>query len=158
MVEEKAEVTPIATAVEETVSEIAPQQLDQTPLTPVGVEEEKSDVQYIKTDLNASKAILVSETQGTKLRKTIEQQKNMVFNSIEEKTETITAEEKPAEAIDSIVDSAQVAPLESKEDIDKQLQAMLEQLRVTTDEDKAAELNSRISELSEKAKILQKAA
>ena len=106
----------------------------QEPLTPVGVEipsgesvKTENNV-FVKNDLNEPKAILVNEGQGEKLRKSKDQAKGMVFNKQDEA----------------------VATPESKDEINKQLELMFEQLRTTTDEAKANEINNEISMLTKK--------
>ena len=132
---ESAVVTPLIQPEVENVNEVVPstQPLDQTPLAPIGVElpnvEEKpiDKEVYVKTDVNEARAILINAAQSEKLRNSKAANKVTVFGQ-----ETVEV------------------PVESKEDINKQLEAMMEQLRTTTDEEKANELNSQISALTKK--------
>jgi hypothetical protein len=131
------------------------------PLTPQGVEiptvEEKKEEknQYTKTDTTAPKAILINAAQAVKLKKSKEQNKSIVFNSGSEQTvATVTpiANEETASVVTPIANGqvAPASPVENKEDINKQLESMIEQLKVTTDEQAAAKLNNDINVLSKK--------
>ena len=142
-VEEKKE----ETKVEDVVSAV-PNVQGLEPLTPVGVEattvEENKpveNVQYIKTDANAPRAILINELQAGKLKKSKDQNKSIVFNSTPAVVTPI---------VPTTEQSVQENTTESKEDINKQLESMIEQLKVTTDEAEAAKLNNDINVLSKK--------
>ncbi len=132
------------------------------PLTPQGVEipavegkKEVKNVEYTKTDTTAPKAILINEAQSVKLKKSKEQNKSIVFNSGSEQTvatATPIANEETASVVTPIANGqvAPASPVENKEDINKQLESMIEQLKVTTDEQAAAKLNNDINVLSKK--------
>ena len=177
------------TPVEESKEETNIQALDETPATSeVQNAEVKEDFpQFVKSDSNPPRPIMVTEMQAGKLRKSVEQQESITLNSfnnnevVAERATTTpliptvdeaNKTETPAQGV-SNENSAVVTPLmptvdvsekaeevytNDQEGINKQLEAMIEQLKVTTDEAKAAEINSKISELSEKAKVLEKAA
>ena len=136
---------------------VGPQTLDQTPLTPVGIEipsvEENKEV-YEKTDLNQPKMISTTAAQNTNLRASKEAQKGLVFEE-QATVENTPVVETPAPAV---VTEVNPTGGESLEDIQKEMQAMVNELSTTTDEARANELNNNISMLNEKVKTLTKTA
>ena len=149
--------------VEEVKEEIpGPQQLEQTPLTPVGVaiptvEETTENKVVTKIDSNniAPKAILINEEQDKKLRASKGLQESLVFENKEATVESPVVEIPTVEqaVVTPIVSEsvpAQAVVAESKEEINKQLESMFEQLRTVTDETKANEINNQISVLTKK--------
>ena len=148
--------------VEEVKEEIpGPQQLEQTPLTPVGVEiptvEETTTKNKVanKIDSTAPKAILINEEQNKKLRASKELQESLVFENKEatvdsQVVEIPTADQAVVTPVVSESTPTQAVVTESKEEINKQLESMFEQLRTVTDESKANEINNQISVLTKK--------
>ena len=136
---------------------VGPQTLDQTPLTPVGIEipgvKENKEV-YEKTDLNQPKMISTTAAQNTNLRASKEAQKGLVFEE-QATVENTPVVETPAPAV---VTEVNPTGGESLEDIQKEMQAMVNELSTTTDEARANELNNNISMLNEKVKTLTKTA
>ena len=118
--------------VEEPVKEdgIGTQELDQTPLAPVGVENENSSKKVIeKEDSVSDKAIIVTTNQNIKLERSKPEMEKKALG-------------------EQVVENAPAA--ESKEEINKQLEAMFDQLRTTTDENVAKEINDKIGVLTKK--------
>lgn len=148
--------------VEEVKEEIpGPQQLEQTPLTPVGVaiptvEETTTENKVVnKIDSTAPKAILINEEQNKKLRASKGLQESLVFENKEATVESPvvqipTVEQAVVTPIVSESVPTQEVVAESKEEINKQLESMFEQLRTVTDETKANEINNQISVLTKK--------
>ena len=145
-VEEKTEIQIPEAPVEEasapvTEDVVNPQALSQEPLVPAGMELPAKKV-FVKMDSKETtpRAILTSSSQNEKLRKSKEQNEALVF-----------AKEEVAElnSETTVATSEESADL-SKEDINKQLEAMYEELRTTTDEVKANEINNEISVLTKK--------
>lgn len=138
-----------------------PQQLDQTPLTPAGMDiqniqtEPVNNKNFIKIDSNNSRAILMTSEQAQKSRASKDNQERMVMNNGDATElnspviEVPTVEQVTTTPIVNTSPTTEVVS-ESKEDINKQLEDMFEQLRSTTDEAKANEINNQISVLTKK--------
>ena len=146
------------------------QPMVQPPIAPQGVEianvEEKnvSNEVYMKMDSNNPMAIRITPLQGEKLRKSREAtkteinelismpQKNMATN-IEAATTVIPVAGAPVE---QATESAVVTPIApqgeavDKEELNKKLESMIEQLKTVTDENEANEINNQISVLTKK--------
>lgn len=142
--------------VEEVKEEIpGPQVLDQTPLSPVGVEvqpvqDSSGDKKvFIKTDSNSPKAILFSEEQSKKSRSSKDVQANLVFKTDEVKVET-------SNPVVEVPVAEQTGSSESIESIEKQMADMMNELATTTDEVKANEINKNLAALNEKRMLLTK--
>ena len=159
---------------------VSTQPLEQTPLTPVGIElpsedtpvekpeeETKEDEHYLvnnealvginlpqieKIDTSAPRAIMINEAQAIKLGKSIETQERLALGSENAPSEVVVeaASEQPTE-------NTEVIPTESKEDLQNQINAMMEQLGQAKSEEEANDINNKISELNEKYKVLAKA-
>jgi hypothetical protein len=175
---EGATVTPLIPVEEKPVEEVkeevvaaVPEKQGLEPLTPAGVElpsieekKEENSAEYKKIDSNTPRAILINKDQSDKLRKSKDLNKSIALQSAQVApltTETVVTPVATAE-VTPLTPTVDVASEEtqsqSKEDINKQLEAMVTELATTTDEAKAAELNSKITALNEKSKVLEKSA
>ena len=128
---EAATVTPIAST--DVKIEIPGQSLNQPPLAPSveiqgNPETKTSNVVYTKTDTEIAKAILVTNGQMLKLRKSKGLNKALTF------------EENKAVS-------------ESKEELNKQLETMYDELRTITNEEEAKEKNKEIAELTKRLEL-----
>lgn len=158
--------TPLIPVEEKT--EVTENVVDTQPVEQVSVEsnnieiKENTDAIYNRVDSNAPRAIIVNSFQGDKLRKSKDINKSIALGDKkeEQQIEIPKGEELSVEPLIptiSIEGEKLQEPVTESNNIDKQLQDMIDQLKTTTDEAKAAELNNKISELS-KAKELTKTA
>ena len=158
--------------------------LDQTPLTPVGIEPISASENvtpepvatdkkvFAKIDQGPAKAILVNEGQFNKAKASKNMQEGLVFRTeenvetngpvIEVSTEipTVAPPLSPVVEIPTVEQPAiapeQNASSESVESIDEQMKAMVADLTTTTDEARANEINKNIAALNEKKMLLTK--
>ena len=161
----QVEVTPLIPVVEvnevntEPVQEVHedvvnPQALEQTPLTPVGIEipsaetnvevKEESNEVYNKVDSNAARAILINKSQSDKLKKSKDLNKSLVLGNTSEVKEEVQVELPKTEEA-----AAPVIPIqpENVDDKQKQLEAMVEQLGNAKTEEEANRINEEIAVL-----------
>lgn len=158
--------TPVEEVHQDVVSPV-PAVQDMKPLTPVGIDlpntEDKPKAvvtELVKTDTNASRAILVNEAQSVNSRKSKDMQKNIVFNNHEEKAVVtpITTDVQPAQQIEtpqevkteaaSVVETPTQTENISVEDKQKQLESMVEQLTNAKTEEEWNRINEKIAVLT----------
>ena len=133
---------------------VNPQALEQTPLTPVGIEipsaetnvevKEESNEVYNKVDSNAARAILINKSQSDKLKKSKDLNKSLVLGNTSEVKEEVQVELPKTEEA-----AAPVIPIqpENVDDKQKQLEAMVEQLGNAKTEEEANRINEEIAVL-----------
>ena len=122
---------------------IGEQELDQTPLTPAGIEPTKYE------------RISITGEQAAKLESSKEAQKAKVLAAMNNTVVETPVVEQPVVAN---VTEVPAPAVESSEDLERQMQEMVNELATVTDEAKATELNMKIAELNEKRKQLVKIA
>lgn len=137
-----------------------PRVLDQSPLTPIGVEmpNSKENKVYMKVDDNDPKALMTTTMQSGKLRKSLETNRDIKLES----DLSATNQEQQIE-LPKIEEGAVTTPLiqseeRTSEDIQKQINAMVERLPNAQNEEEANRINAEISKLNEEYKVLTKAA
>ena len=137
-----------------------PRVLDQSPLTPVGVEmsNSKENEVYIKADDNDPKALMTTTVQSDKLRKSLEANRNIKSGS-----DLSAINQEQQIELPKIEEGVVTTPLiqseeRTSEDIQKQINAMVEQLPNAQNEEEANRINAEISKLNEEYKVLTKAA
>ena len=129
-----------------------PQELDQTPLSPVGIDITKDETKqvFIKQTVDPAKAILITTVQSKKLKDSKEEQKAKTFG------ETIESENKPiAEqaVVTPIISENAVAPVDSKQALQQEIATMTAELAQATDEATANKLHEDLKELTKRYEV-----
>ena len=130
-----------------------PQELDQTPLSPVGIEITKDETKqvFIKQKGDPAKAILITSVQSKKLKDSKEEQKAKTFG------ETIESENKPiaeqAVVTTPIISENTVVPVDSKQALQQEIATMTAELAQTTDEATANKLHADLKELTKRYEV-----
>ncbi len=135
-----------------------PQELDQTPLSPVGIEMDKDETKqvYMKKDDAQAKAIIINLKQGENLRTSKEEQKKEIFDtSIENEDKQVAGQA----VVTPIVSSNVVAPVvETAEELSRQLEEHFEELNNAKNEEEANQKTSEIVEIQKKLEKVAKVA
>ena len=130
---EEVQVAPVQEENTETVP--GPQVLDQSPLTPVGVELPKEENQvFMKVDSNEPRAIMITSFQSEKLKKSKDVNKSLVIDGV-----AVATEEQQVE-LPKTDETAVVTPIVQQEKTQEQeMNEMMEQAQQLYAEGKTAE-------------------